>query len=109
MLTRRFGRRRTLYAMLGALAIVMAVLAVNVENLRVLIVGIVIGGLFLGVMNTVLTESVMEATDLPRAVASSTYSGVRFVGGAAAPAPQPTPELPVRPAALRAGQRGVIL
>ena len=37
-------------------------------------------------MNTVLTESVMEATDLPRAVASSTYSGVRFVGGAAAPA-----------------------
>jgi hypothetical protein len=28
----------------------------------------------------------MEATDLPRAVASSTYSGVRFVGGAAAPA-----------------------
>ena len=61
-------------------------IAVNVENLRVLIVGIVIGGLFLGVMNTVLTESVMEATDLPRAVASSTYSGVRFVGGAAAPA-----------------------
>ena len=51
-----------------------------------LIVGIVVGGLFLGVMNTVLTESVMEATDLPRAVASSTYSGVRFVGGAVAPA-----------------------
>jgi ACDE family multidrug resistance protein len=86
LLTRRFGRRRTLYAMLGALAVVMAVLAVNVENLRILIIGIVVGGLFLGVMNTVLTESVMEATDLPRAVASSTYSGVRFVGGAAAPA-----------------------
>ena len=64
----------------------MAVLAVNVDSLRVLVVGIVVGGLFLGVMNTVLTESVMEATDLPRAVASSTYSGVRFVGGAAAPA-----------------------
>jgi ACDE family multidrug resistance protein len=86
LLTRRFGRRRTLYAMLGALAVVMAVLAVNVENLRILIIGIVVGGLFLGVMNTVLTESVMEATDLPRAVASSTYSGVRFVGGGAAPA-----------------------
>ena len=86
LLTRRFGRRRTLYAMLGALAVLMAVLAVNVGSLTVLIVGIVVGGLFLGVMNTVLTESVMEATDLPRAVASSTYSGVRFVGGAAAPA-----------------------
>ena len=86
LLTHRFGRRRTLYAMPGALAILMAVLALNVASLTVLIVGIIIGGLFLGVMNTVLTESVMEATDLPRAVASSTYSGVRFVGGAAAPA-----------------------
>lgn len=44
------------------------------------------GGLFLGVMNTVLTESVMHDTDLPRSVASSTYSGIRFVGGAIAPA-----------------------
>ena len=36
-------------------------------------------------INTVLTESVMEATDLPRSVASSAYSFVRFIGGAAAP------------------------
>ena len=42
-------------------------------------------GFFRRVMNNVLTESVMEATDLPRAVASSTYSGVRFVGGAVRP------------------------
>ena len=40
----------------------------------------------LGVLNTALTETVMEATDLPRNVASSTYSGVRFLGGAIAPA-----------------------
>jgi MFS family permease len=86
VLTHRFGRRRTLYAMLLLLAVLMAVLATNVGSLWVLIVGIVIGGLFLGVMNTVLTESVMEATDLPRTVASSTYSGVRFVGGSIAPA-----------------------
>jgi ACDE family multidrug resistance protein len=33
-----------------------------------------------------MTESVMQATELPRAVASSTYSGIRFVGGAIAPA-----------------------
>ncbi|HET9647795.1 MAG TPA: MFS transporter [Microlunatus sp.] len=86
VLTRRFGRLRTLYAMLLALAALMAVLALNVDRLTVLVAGIVVGGLFLGVMNTVLTESVMEATDLPRAVASSTYSGVRFVGGSIAPA-----------------------
>jgi len=33
----------------------------------------------------VLTEAVMEATDLPRSVASSAYSAVRFLGGAMAP------------------------
>jgi hypothetical protein len=33
----------------------------------------------------VFTESVMEATDLPHSVASSAYSAVRFLGGAAAP------------------------
>src|SRR5699024_183927 len=51
-----------------------------------MIVLIVIGGLLLGIMNTALTETVMEATDLPRGVASSAYSGVRFLGGAVAPA-----------------------
>ena len=50
-----------------------------------LVVFIVVGGVLLGVLNTVLTESVMEATDLPRSVASSSYSAVRFLGGAAAP------------------------
>ena len=46
---------------------------------------IIVGGLLLGLMNTILTESVMEATDLPRSVASSASSAVRFLGGAAAP------------------------
>jgi MFS family permease len=61
-------------------------MAWQVEQLMVLIVATVVAGLFLGVMNTVLTESVMEATELPRSVASSTYSGIRFLGGAVAPA-----------------------
>src|SRR5690606_24779214 len=56
-----------------------------VETPAALVACIVIGGLVLGVCNTVLTEAVMEATDLPRQVASSSYSAVRFLGGAAAP------------------------
>ena len=51
-----------------------------------LIALVIIAGVFIGVFNTVLTEAVMEATDLPRNVASSTYSGLRFLGGAVAPA-----------------------
>lgn len=85
-LTRRFGRRRVLYVMLLLLAADLAGMALVVGQLWPLIAGIVVGGLFLGVMNTVLTESVMEATDLPRSVASSTYSGIRFLGGGVAPA-----------------------
>ncbi len=50
-----------------------------------LVVCVIAGGLLLGVLNTVFTESVMGATELPRSVASSAYSAVRFLGGAAAP------------------------
>ncbi|GAA0198093.1 MFS transporter [Glutamicibacter creatinolyticus] len=85
-LTRNFGLRPTLFTMLGALAVILGAMAVFHEDLVVLIVLIVVAGLALGVMNTALTEAVMEATDLPRNVASSTYSGVRFLGGAIAPA-----------------------
>ncbi len=86
LLTARIGRLKSLYTMLALLAVDMVVMALLVQSLTALIVCIVVGGLFLGVMNTVLTESVMEATDLPRSVASSTYSGIRFLGGAIAPA-----------------------
>lgn len=55
------------------------------ETPSALVVRIIVGGLLLGVMNTVLTEAVMEATDLPRSVASSAYAAVRFIGGAMAP------------------------
>src|SRR5699024_11103165 len=78
-LTRNFGLRPTLFTMLGALAVILGAMAVFHEDLVVLIVLIVVAGLALGVMNTALTEAVMEATDLPRNVASSTYSGVRFL------------------------------
>ena len=54
------------------------------QSLTVLIAIVIAEGLLLGVTNTAPTEAVMEATDLPRNVASSTYSGVRFMGGAVA-------------------------
>lgn len=85
-LTRRFGLRPVLFTMLGGLAVCLALLGVFVGSLPGLIAVVIVSGLLLGVMNTALTEAVMEATDLPRNVASSTYSAVRFIGGAVAPA-----------------------
>ena len=86
LLTRRLGLIPTLLTTLGLLTVLMAAMSLAHSSMTGMIVLIVVGGLLLGIMNTALTETVMEATDLPRGVASSAYSGVRFLGGAVAPA-----------------------
>lgn len=85
MLTARMKRSTVLAVVMTLLALDLVLAGAFVTDTVVLIVSIVVGGLLLGVINTVLTESVMEATELPRSVASSAYSFVRFIGGAAAP------------------------
>ncbi|KQW06650.1 MFS transporter [Leifsonia sp. Root4] len=85
LLTRRMPRTRVLWLVMPLLALDMLALALFIDSLPAVIAGVIVGGLLLGVLNTVLTECVMEATDLPRSVASSAYSGVRFLGGAVAP------------------------
>jgi MFS transporter, ACDE family, multidrug resistance protein len=85
ILTARLKRTTVLSIALPALALDLVAAALVVATPAALVVCVIAGGLVLGVLNTVLTESVMEATDLPRSVASSAYSAVRFLGGAAAP------------------------
>ncbi len=85
ILTRRMPRTTILLMVLPLLALDLVAAGVFVNSPPALVACIIVGGLLLGVLNTVLTESVMDATDLPRAVASSSYSAVRFLGGAAAP------------------------
>ncbi len=85
LLMRRMARTRIILVVLPLLAIDLIAAGLLVANAAALVACIVVGGLLLGVMNTVLTEAVMEATDLPRSVASSAYSAVRFLGGAMAP------------------------
>lgn len=85
VLLRRMRRTTAMLVVLPLLAVDLLAAALLVDSPGALVACIVIGGLVLGLMNTILTESVMEATDLPRSVASSAYSAVRFLGGAAAP------------------------
>ncbi|MBG6237194.1 MFS family permease [Mycetocola sp. CAN_C7] len=85
LLTERMPRTRVLTIGFVALAAVHIAAALLIDSTAGLVCVVIVGGLVLGVMNTVLTECVMEATDLPRSVASSAYSGVRFLGGAIAP------------------------
>jgi len=85
LLTRRMRRSRVLWLVLPLLALDLTAAGLLIGSPAGLVGCVIVGGLLLGVLNTVLTESVMEATDLPRSVASSAYSGVRFLGGAIAP------------------------
>ncbi len=84
-LTRRLRRTVVLRIAMPLLALDLIACAVLVHSLVGLVIFVILAGAPLGVLNTVLTECSMEATDLPRAVASSTYSGCRFLGGAVAP------------------------
>ncbi|MFB7250462.1 MFS transporter [Microbacterium sp. NPDC056234] len=82
---RRMRRTTIILTILPLLATDLIVAGLVAETPSFLVACIIVGGLLLGIMNTVLTEAVMEATDLPRSVASSAYSSVRFIGGAVAP------------------------
>lgn len=85
-LVQGFGLFPVLIIILSGFGVLLAGLGFAAEHLTAVIVLVILAGLFIGVFNTVLTEAVMEATHLPRNVASSTYSGLRFLGGAIAPA-----------------------
>ena len=85
LLTARVKRTTVLATVLPLLALDLVAAGVFVSSQPGLVLAVIIGGLLLGVLNTVFTESVMEGTDLPRSVASSAYSAVRFLGGATAP------------------------
>jgi MFS family permease len=84
-LTQFMRRTSVLIAAEAALAVFLIGAAVFVESVLGIIICVILAGIPLGLLNTVLTECSMEASDLPRPVASSTYSGCRFLGGAIAP------------------------
>jgi MFS transporter, ACDE family, multidrug resistance protein len=82
---RRFGVVPTLAGMYAAIAVILAVMGVFEDTPAVLAVAVIVAGAFLGVINTVLTETVMKVSPVERPVASASYSFVRFAGGAIAP------------------------
>jgi len=67
------------------LAVVLVAAALSANSVTGIMITVILAGIPLGLLNTVLTECSMEVSELPRPVASSTYSGCRFLGGAIAP------------------------
>jgi predicted MFS family arabinose efflux permease len=80
-LQRRVG---TLPGLVG-FAAVLAVMGFGAHTKAVLVVGVILAGAFLGINNTLVTETVMKVSPVERPVASAAYSFVRFGGGAVAP------------------------
>ena len=73
-----------LVALVGFAAVLFA-MAVWTDDKTILVVCVIVAGAFLGVNNTLITETVMKAAPVERGVASAAYSFVRFSGGALAP------------------------
>jgi ACDE family multidrug resistance protein len=84
-LQHRFGTVPTLVVNLLAMTATLAVMAVGTDNKAVLATCVVVAGLFIGINNTLITETVMKAAPVERGVASAAYSFVRFGGAALAP------------------------
>jgi MFS transporter, ACDE family, multidrug resistance protein len=61
------------------------VMAIGTDAKAVLATCIVIAGVFIGVNNTLITETVMKAAPVERGVAAAGYSFLRFGGAAVAP------------------------
>jgi predicted MFS family arabinose efflux permease len=84
-LQHRFGTVPTLLVNLLAMTTTLVVMALGTDSKAVLAACVVVSGLFIGINNTLITETVMKAAPVERGVASAAYSFVRFSGAAVAP------------------------
>ena len=84
-LQRRFGTVNVLVVNLLAMTATLAVMALGTDHKAVLAACVVVAGLFIGINNTLITETVMKAAPVERGVASAAYSFMRFGGAAVAP------------------------
>jgi MFS family permease len=84
-LSRRFSDVRALAGSLLGVVVLLAVMGVAHSSQATLIVCVICSGAFFGINNTLMTQVVMESAPVARAIASSSYSFVRFCGGAIAP------------------------
>ncbi|WP_448011425.1 MFS transporter [Bacillus altitudinis] len=82
---RKLGTLTALVVLFASFAVILFGIGIWTSHVVVVICGIVIAGGILGMINTVLTTAVMGSAPVERSIASSSYSAVRFIGGAIAP------------------------
>ena len=82
---RRFGTPKSLYVNLALLAVDLVVIAAFTTSQITLIIAVIVSGAFVGLNNTLTTQSVMLVAPVERPIASAAYGFVRFIGGGLAP------------------------
>ncbi len=82
---KRMGTLPALYAAFALVAADLFAMGIWTSSQEALIAAVIAAGAFLGIVNTLITESVMRAAPGERSTASAAYSFVRFIGGAIAP------------------------
>ena len=82
---RRYGTPKSLYVNLALLAADLVVIAAFTTSQITLIVAVIVSGAFVGLNNTLTTQSVMLVAPVERPIASAAYGFVRFIGGGLAP------------------------
>ena len=82
----RFGTIQSICVMLTIYALILLVMGIWTSIQWVIIVSVVLSGAVSGTNNTLITTAVMKATSIETSTASASYSFLRFIGAAIAPA-----------------------
>ncbi|EOI00740.1 major facilitator superfamily transporter [Enterococcus moraviensis ATCC BAA-383] len=85
ILEKRINTYRTILLALFFFLASLFFIGLNAQNPQFVAIGVIIAGFFQGLINTLLTTIAMEIPTIERSVASSSYSFIRFFGGAIAP------------------------
>ena len=85
-LIERFGTIHSICVMLTIYAVILLFMGIWTSVQWVIIVSIIFSGAVSGTNNTLITTAVMKATSIETSTASASYSFLRFIGAAIAPA-----------------------
>lgn len=85
ILGKQINTYRTILLALFFFLACLSFIGFNAKTPELVAIGVIMAGLFQGLINTLLTTIAMEIPDIERSVASSSYSFIRFFGGAIAP------------------------
>lgn len=85
LLLRALGLAPAILVLMAIMGACFLVLALNAHNFTVVVLTLIILGGFQGATGALLTQAALTATQLPRNIASASFSALRFFGGAIFP------------------------